>query len=632
MPMKLTRSTSIDSSAYRTMTSDKKFSALVSNLRSVQTAPGVQPAAVGKDAPKSELLKFRHQYRENIAINVMSALSDDFKKAYETGDAAQKRNLENVATAIYLAKIHIGDKSPDNAKLLQLVDRWLDAIHNGNKKPGCNFSLEQNFNVSGKNKERDAYQKAVNELGLFLKECSTGPKSLAKIVMEDVRKKCGEILAQHNIDISNVKKYLEQTALIAEKNMCDAVANISAPGREGIAFLKQATLHINSMLNYPNYLRGVLNRAAKPADQPAEPPAEPKNNALLPAEPAGSAGNQPLPGGTAPVSLSNIGNPVVNTGPTNIYVDPGDKFDKLADRLEKLIAKGNAVYHVHYHISHCRHIQGSTDTPHNVSALTNAGNAEDVSFPPQTIFLQPDLHPSEAAGIDIVDENKEPATLPAENNTPDIAELAKNEPVAAAVRGDNHDLPDGTPTTVRSRVQFFDTLFNDNTRTSARAERIVAQPGSSHAPHVDTFIAKAERAGGAVTLSAQGLLRPNIVGNDHASRTRTADTSPEIRVELRGPELEQGSLVTSHDQEEAATFVSEASMTFRPRIRVLDFSDSASLRPRQNHGVDTSQTDVQPPEPSTTTPLMYKSELNLLVTSDGQIRADNSVLPESQQK
>lgn len=630
MPMKLTRSTSVDSSAYRTMTSDKKFSALVSNLRAVHTAPGVKPAALGKDAPKSELLKFRHQYRENIATNVMSALSDDFKKAYETGDTAQKRNLENVSTAIYLAKIHLGDDSPEKVKLLQLVDKWLDAIHSGNKKPGCNFSLEQNFNVNGKNKERDAYQKAVNELGLFLKECSAGPKSLAKIAMEDVRKKCGDILAQHNIDISTIEKYLEQTALNAEKNMRDAVANLSAPGREGIAFLKQATLHINSILNYPNYLRGILNRADKQADQPAQSPAEPKKNTPLPAEPPHSSSFQPLPGGTAPVSFSNIGNPVVNTGPTNVYVDLGDKFDKLADRLEKLIARGSAVYHVHYHINHCRHVQGSAAVPHNASALSNIANAADVTIPPQTIIPQPSLHPSEAAGVDIADEREEPAAPPSDSHTSANAETTEHEPVAVAERGDNHDVPDGSPTaSVRSRVQFFDALINDNKRTSAGAERRIAQPGSGNAPHVDSFIAKAERAGGSVTLSAQGLLRPNIVGHDHASLTRTVESSPQITTEQRVP---QPIHVASRDGEDADTLVSDASMTLRPRSRILDFDHAVSLRPRQNRAVDPLQADVQPADSSMTTPSLYRSELNLLVTNDGQIITDGSVLPESQGK
>lgn len=270
MPSKLTRCTSVDSALLRPVAVKKNLSELASNLRGVNTVPVAKPAATDPTS-KFELLKFRNEYRESVATNVMSSFSEDFKLAYDSGDKVQKRNLENIAVAIYLAQSELVRDKKDDTSFNEAVSGWLAAIKEGNKKPNSNFTNEANFNVNHKNKERENYLNSVNKLGNFLKEAFLNPKQLAKVAMCDIKQRCSDVLEHHGIDITQVQDYLQQAAFNAEKNMCDALDNTSMPGREGTAFLQQSIFHINSMLNYPNYLREVIAKAEKPAEQTPSP-------------------------------------------------------------------------------------------------------------------------------------------------------------------------------------------------------------------------------------------------------------------------------------------------------------------------------------------------------------------------
>ncbi len=592
MPANVTRCNSVDSSAFRPIPFDRKISELAANLRAVHTAPELKPVKAEGETPKFDSLRYLTQYRESVATNFMSALSNDFKKAYATGDNAQKRNLENVATAVYLAKVHLCSDGRDGLRLDKLINNWLDAIKKGNSKPGCNFSVEQNFNVNQKNKERETYQKAVNELGLFLKESYGAPKKLAKVVKEDVRHRCGEMLSHHGIDIITISDFLDQTAFNAERNIRYSAASVSSSHREGIAFLKQTTLQINSMLNYPNYLREILSHAQKPDTKIPESPYTPQKMAQ-PAEPgipqANADVNSPVSGPAPVINLSNIGNPVIN-------IDLGDKLDRLSDRLEKLIDNGNKVYHIHhYPIGECRHVHGSLSEPFNTATLvgTNADSAIDMSnitgsdFAPESTGGQLELSPP-LSGIDTVDGLVDPLPL---IDTGEGDDKAESLPSAVTV-ADTSNIADqtGVESSASDLIQPFsidaEPSFSNNEKTSVSTPSPYSQavPFSTRSVSaIDSYIAKQERAGNAVTLSQSGLLRSNVVGSDSASYTRQVSRS-EKRIDIPFNNLKGSSTSALADQIQSAspdekennkTFTSTASITLRQHKKELEFSNSA---------------------------------------------------------
>lgn len=612
--MKLTRSVSVDPSMYRPTLADTKLTDLVINLRSVHTAPAVKPAKSDSDSPKFDLLRFRNQYRESIATNVMSELNDDFKIAYEKGDAAQRRNLENVATMIYLAKAHtIGDENRDKSNFESLLNAWFTAIKNGNKKPDSYFTVEQNFSVNRKNKERDSYQKAVNELGIFLKDRFDTPKALAKVVMTDVQKRCNDVLSHHGLDISSVPQFLEQTAFNAEKNIRHAVNNLTSPGREGIAFIKQATIHVNSMLNYPNYLRDILSKADQPP-VPA-PPAQPQNPNItspdVPAEPVSEPdGNiHPSPAAPSPVvvNLSNIGNPTV-------HVDLGDKLDRLAEKLEKLAERGNTVYHIHhYHICECKHVHGSSSLPHNFTSFTQSSTVSESDNGPRSggASVFPDLHAERFNTSGVADGYDESNHLSSESIQAESAtdspehgveeamieehrinvdgdESASGSSASAAIEAaditENRvsegavQMTDTTANTssMAERIRFFDQLFNQNQTVASEAIRFSPQQVSSP---TDTFIAKQERAGNPVTLSQTGLLRPNLAGSNSSSFTVQNQQRAAVGVD-------NSELTVSESFSENKTFISRAYINVNQGDNGLEFDASTVRSPQRQSSAE----------------------------------------------
>ena len=697
----------------------------------------------------------------------------------------------------------------------------------------------------------------MNDLGLFLKNSFSGPKSLAKVASDDVRKKCADILAQHGIDIKTITHFLEQTAFNAEKNMRDAFTlGSSISKREGVAFLKQTTMHVNSMLNYPNYLREILSRADKPAAKPDETEVKPQPNKLPAAEPAKIPENH-APAGMVPINLSNIGNPVVNTGPTNVYVDLGDKLDKLADRLEKIIENGNKVYHIHhYHICDCQHVGGSLSAPHIVDSLINLGigrssntdgtetpSGEDIS----PLSLNDTIHSniiasnntdtdSEVLNSEVSDQSNgtdeavvTPLTFDTENIT-HISQTINNDdnvhlddpldtmnaedsirphqltdtnrdnksflelaPASAStIDGDtfadmgslgreqtelqgildslgsediieestlwqqvfpdkqtelldneqsldtpnvtdhlqapqflnNTDSTDGAVTRItsdntESRNQDIKNLFSSSGRTEnnsfanifesggtdksqnfAKFTNTINQPASNTVtgdglvlneptrsvrssvnsfsnktqpslaantinesvrpmPHIDTFMAKAERAGREVTLSAQGLLRPNIVGNDLSAFTRRSKQANDNLNQLATSPLPNSQDIVSSGDKEAPNFITNSSLTLRQRNRDLGFENSSTVRQQQGKSSISAQDKIFPfgAENDTSTVMSnnvgitsndvigansalrstpdvdntvggvqtYISQLDLTVMEDGQIVADESL-------
>ncbi|WP_230350823.1 hypothetical protein [Lelliottia sp. WAP21] len=577
MSFRLTRSTSVDSAAPRPDMVNTHFSELVSKLRSVNTAPAIKLAETANATPKFESLKYRNQYRESVATNVMSALSKDFKLAYESGDSAQKRNLENVATAIYLTKIHLSNGDRDDSIFEKLIGNWLHAIKQGNQKPGSHFTAEQNFSVNRKNKERDAYQKAVNELGVFFKDNFSGPKALAKVVMEDVTQRCGDILKHYGVDISTIPNYLQQAAFNAERNMCQALSSRTSPGREGTAFLKQATLHINSMLNYPNYLRDILSRADTPAEQQPTSSVPPEENAAL-NEPENSAADPSgsfMPSGTTPVvTLSNIGNPVVN-------IDLGSRFDRLADNLEKLIENGNKVYPFHSSpLCHCQHVCGSSSSPHNASFLGKV-----ITHRTQN-----------AAAVPGSEEQQETPIAPSaqaarEAISPDGSfDMPDGRTVSEAfaenvLTGDRVDGPISIPSEIFGHNVADGPEGSDsdaqNDAPMQEDQAVAASVRPMH--HIDTFMAKQERAGNFVTLSQSGLLRSNFIGSSSASMTRQTSQSM-LSVDRSNDELLASSVTApTEDDEKIQTFVSTASVTFHHRNKALAFDNESSIRQPIRH-------------------------------------------------
>ena len=579
MPSKLTRSTSVDSALLMPVAVKKNLSELASNLRGVNTVPVAKPVATDPTS-KFELLKFRNQYRESVATNVMSSFSEDFKLAYESGDRVQKRNLENIAVAIYLAQSEIVRDKKDDTAFNEAVSEWLAAIKEGNKKPNSNFTNEANYNVNHKNPARENYLNAVNKIGNVLKEAFLNPKQLAKVAMCDIKQRCSDVLEHHGIDITQVQDYLQQAAFNAEKNMCDALDNTSMPGREGAAFLQQSIFHVNSMLNYPNYLREVIAKAEKPAEQTPSPqqktdsmPATDKNSVPPgPQDQIPPAANGFYSPAAPVVNLSNIGNPVIN-------IDLADKFE----RLEKLLEKGTNVYHIHnYNICRCQHALGSSAEPHNLSALTHFTANENVysTHGHSSEFIAPGVelasyaHPdaqtannittlagssiSQSAFIDEIDvtsplhavdgphsqevnvESNAPnllqSTLSATANSPDninvsTQDMSDNEvsdtdiPASSEIHSQEatNDIITGSiadaTLSVRNRTAVFDPIFND-IHDSTRSLQSQSQPVTASRrplPHIDSFIAKEERAGRGVTLSQTGLLRPNMPGADSIS-------------------------------------------------------------------------------------------------------------------
>ncbi|POT59483.1 hypothetical protein C3432_01815 [Citrobacter amalonaticus] len=217
MSCKLSRPAPVDQVVHQPVAPGKDLTGLARSLRAVGTAPEIRPAKAEGDTPKFGLLEYRDRYRESVAINVMSALSDDFKTAYDKGDKTQKKNLENVATVVYLANLGLAPESPRQGELKERVNNWLHAIKEGNKNPRGEFTLEQNTRVNHKNKERNNYLKAVNELMLLIKEEFKTAKALAKIAKEDVDKRCAEVLAHFGIDISADPEFLDESAFKGEK-------------------------------------------------------------------------------------------------------------------------------------------------------------------------------------------------------------------------------------------------------------------------------------------------------------------------------------------------------------------------------------------------------------------------------
>ena len=554
MPSKLTRSTSVDSALLRPVAVKKNLSELASNLRGVNTVPVAKPAATDPTS-KFELLKFRNEYRESVATNVMSSFSEDFKLAYDSGDKVQKRNLENIAVAIYLAQSELVRDKKDDTSFNEAVSGWLAAIKEGNKKPNSNFTNEANFNVNHKNKERENYLNSVNKLGNFLKEAFLNPKQLAKVAMCDIKQRCSDVLEHHGIDITQVQDYLQQAAFNAEKNMCDALDNTSMPGREGTAFLQQSIFHINSMLNYPNYLREVIAKAEKPAEQTPSPqqktdstPATNKNSVPQgPQDQIPPAANGFYSPAAPVVNLSNIGNPVIN-------IDLADKFE----RLEKLLEKGTNVYHIHnYNICRCQHALGSSAEPHNLPALIHFTANENV-YPTHD-------HSSEfiAPGVELA-SYPHPDAQTANNNTPLLS--------------------------VRNRTAVFDPIFN-NIPNSTRSLQSQGQPITASRrplPHIDSFIAKEERAGRGVTLSQTGLLRPNMPGADSISLSVRQAQLRQPGDSLNETSKNKPTLITSKDigptdsvddAVKLKPFVSTASIMLQQPKREIEFNNLS--RPQQ---------------------------------------------------
>ena len=582
MSFRLTRSTSVDSAAHRPVIVDKNLSKLVTNLRTVHTAPALKPISSSEASPKFETLKFKNQYRESVATNIMSALNEDFKTAYDTGDSIQKRNLENVATAIYLAKVQLNNDGRDDQRFETLVGKWLDAINLGNQKRGCNFTAEQNFSVNRKNKERDAYQKAVNELGVFFKESFAGPKELAAVVMEDVKQRCSDILSHYGVDISSVSDYLQQAAYNAEKNMCQAIANSTSPGREGIAFLKQTTLHINSMLNYPNYLRTIISRADKPAEEHQTAPSQPERNAI-PDEsekiPANSFGPGAPSASVPVVSLNNIGNPVIN-------IDLGSKLDRLADNLEKMIAQGNKVYHIHHHhhIYHCQHVDGSSSMPHNAASLVNIvahqAQSTDIADEPQLspesrVTLTPHSEHDELLAVDSDD-------VPDANNVRNhVDEIIFGN---VSIDGAENIFAD-----TNEHEELDNTSLVGNTIPTEDSPTQEPQPVTATIrpmPPIDTFIAKQERVANFVTLSQSGLLRSNFIGASSAAMTRQMSSSMQPdspSVQENAVKLPGNTTATTRDSENDRVFVSTASLSLHQRNRPLTFDNEPTNRQSLRH-------------------------------------------------
>ncbi|KNC09788.1 hypothetical protein AC791_14290 [Klebsiella sp. RIT-PI-d] len=665
MPSKLTRSTSVDSALLRPVVVKKNLSQLASNLRSVNTVPVAKPAATDPTS-KFELLKFRNQYRESVATNFMSSFSEDFKLAYEAGDKVQKRNLENIAVAIYLAQAEIIRDKKDDTAFKEAVSGWLTAIKEGHKDPNSNFTNEANFNVHHKNKARENYLKAVNKLGNVLKEAFLNPKQLAKAAMCDIRQRCSDVLEHHGIDITQVQDFLQQAAFNAEKNMCDALENLSMPGKEGTAFLQQSIFHVNSMLNYPNYLREVIAKAEKPAEQ--TPPPQQKNDAT----PASNENSVPLgrqdqvppasngyyPPAAPVVNLSNIGNPVIN-------IDLADKFE----RLEKLLEKGTNVYHIHnYNICRCQHALGSSAEPHNLPGLMhftaneNAYPALDRSseFIASNVELISSVHPdaqrmnnntaltgsstSQSVSIDQIDgaasldvvENLHSEDINVENNAQNFLQSTLSEsanssgiindstgvdsdravsdtdiPVSSEIHSqeatndiDTKSIADAT-LSVRNRTAIFEKMFN-NIPDSTKSLQPQGQPVTASRrplPHIDSFIAKEERAGRGVTLSQTGLLRPNIPGADSITLSARQAELGRTENSLNETSKNKSSFSTSedidltdtvNDTEKLKSFVSTASIMLQQPKRGIEFNNLS--RPQQLNRTASSLQDATLPK------------------------------------
>nr|WP_318383160.1 hypothetical protein [uncultured Enterobacter sp.] len=444
----LTRSVSDAHISYFRPGQNGPVSDLASKIQTVQSAAESAPTSVAEGKNKLDLLKFRDDYRANIATNVMSKFSDDFKYAYTNGDTKQRRELENVATAIYLARIGFISKGDtgdaESAKLGKCVDEWLSAIKKGNEKPDSHFTSEQNFSVNRKNKERDAYQKAVNNLGLHLKDNFSEPKFLAKQVMGDVHKKCDQVLSQYGMDTTVAPDFLEQTAFNAEKNMRHAVEHNNSTSLRGVDYLHKVTVHVNSLLNAPNYLRDVINAKAPPAaNQPAAPMPPSEKPAAIPSVPQGDkagklpADNPAVQGpGPSPVAvnLSNIGNPVVN-------VNLGDQLDKLASLIERLVTQGPTVTHVHhYHISDCKHVHESSKTMTQFAAFSQTVIHQDGDPNAPSSKWQKPLGAIQSADVQDGDPRdtikalavSEPEISEPEVSEPEISEPEVSEPEISA--------------------------------------------------------------------------------------------------------------------------------------------------------------------------------------------------------
>lgn len=709
MTFKLTRSQSVDSALLRPAIVNQRLSELATKLKSVHTAPDIKPPATKNKVPDFDLLQFKDQYRKSVAVNLMSELSNDFKVAYEKGDRTQRQNLENVAIAIYLAKVSFASTGREDSRFEHLVADWLGAIRKGNKNPDCNFTSEQNFSVNRKNHEREAYQKSVNELGLFLKDAFKKPEDLANVIMDDVKHRCAKVYEHFGVDISDEPKYLQQAAFNAEKNMIGAFGHDKSSKKDGLSFLEGVTLYTNSKLNFPNYLRQMLSKQEKqPEGSPQTPapaaniPASPGVNA--PGIPAGKGFDAPpanIPAANTPaINLSNIGNPVIN-------IDLGKQLEQL---LEK--AGTTNVYHIHnYHICDCQHASGHSALPHNVSTLVASARRESNDaerhhyvvteekvneFAPSEIqYLEAgnstenvslnendreteallrlrggdevdgagdresvlttsreDVDASHRASLADVSQNDDAhhsnATRPAHDtglatdhaDSPDAAENTRTMMSEAAsseastlyrseITREIAAAPHSAAApSVTSHVQTFERMFNSSASTPVRPESgtPAAAPYSiKPLPHIDTFIAKEERAGRAITLSQSGLLRPNIVDNDSVSITRRSgifsqpaevlESASEERVSAK---QRQGLNLSPVEVSDNASPV--ASMTVRQRVRELEFNHSGSVN-QQVRNTLTSRADSEANKAVDTSNPIQGDAANMLTAE----RADESV-------
>lgn len=447
----------------------------------------VKPA---RPATKNDILSFRDDYRRNAAT-MLSKRNEDFKQAYQNGNLSQKRELENIATTLSIVEKNFDNTENSSAKkeiLNALTDKLFLAIKKGNAKPDSHFTNEQNHSVNRDNKEQKDYQKAVNEIGKFLSKEFTTARAASKLVIPDVIGKCNDVLKPFDLNVSSVPDYLEQSAVNAERNMRSAVVSDGSSNMQGVDFLKQLTMHTNSLLNYPNYLRGFDLKKESADNNPSPDNLLPENSS-----PAEEKKNSPY---TSP-AINNVFNPSVNANPI-ININLGDKLDRLADLVEKLVTQGSKdIYerNLYEPIAQCTQIKGSDKLPHKSTdvMLFSALTTGDKNY-------------------------SEPAT--------EVIELPKSD--VDILRSD--DIQDGTDHLVidyeeNKLVQSIEQTKHvvastpHYDKTAEQYDKTTPQYDKTTPSWDDTFMAKAMRAGKSVILSQQGL-RPNIKEADNAAHRR----------------------------------------------------------------------------------------------------------------
>lgn len=143
---------------------------------------------------------------------------------------------------------------------------------------------------------------------------------------------------------------------------------------------------------------------------------------------------------------------------------------------------------------------------------------------------------------------------------------------------------------VRNRTAVFDPIFN-NIPNSTRSLQSQGQPVTASRrplPHIDSFIAKEERAGRGVTLSQTGLLRPNMPGADSISLSVRQAQLRQPGDSLNETSKNKPTLITSKDigptdsvddAVKLKPFVSTASIMLQQPKREIEFNNLS--RPQQ---------------------------------------------------